>query len=84
VDLSGTVRWRLPWPEEDPGSLWAQRQPVVDGQGWSYALHGGGLVAVSPEGKVNFSLAMAGAGAMALVSEGLLVVATEEAVLWVS
>ncbi len=84
LDLSGVVRWRLPWPEEDPGSLWAQRQPVVDGQGWSYALHRGGLLAVTPEGQVGFSLAMAGAGAMALVSEGLLVVATEEAVLWVS
>jgi hypothetical protein len=47
-------------------------------------LHDGGLVAVSPEGRVGFSLAVAGAGTMALVSEGLLVVATEEAVLWVS
>ena len=56
----------------------------MEGQGWSYALHDGGLVAVSPEGQEGFSLAMAGAGAMVLVSEGLLVVATEEAVLWVS
>jgi hypothetical protein len=83
VDLSGTVRWRLPWPEEDQGSRWAQRQPVVDGQRWSYALHDGGLVAVSPEGQVGFSLAMKAARSMALVSEGTLVVATDEAVLWV-
>ncbi|MCU0659690.1 MAG: hypothetical protein MUF64_31820 [Polyangiaceae bacterium] len=83
VDLEGAERWRRPWPEEDKGSRWAQRQPVVDGQGWSYALHGGGLVVVGPEGRVGFSLAMAGVGSMALVSEGLLVVATEEAVLWV-
>jgi len=48
-----------------------------------YALHDGGLVAVNPEGRVGFSLVVAGAGAMALVSEGLLVVATDEAVLWV-
>jgi hypothetical protein len=83
VGLDGVERWRLPWPGEDKGSRWAQRQPVVDGQGWSYTSHDGGLVAVSPEGQVGFSLAMAGVGSMALVSEGLLVVATEEAVLWV-
>ncbi|RYZ18019.1 MAG: hypothetical protein EOO70_00115 [Myxococcaceae bacterium] len=82
VSLTGALRWRHPWPAEERGS-WAQRHPIVDGEGWAYALHKEGLLAVGPAGDVRFTLRLKSASAMALVAPGELLVATPESLLWI-